>query len=166
MVAESDLAEVRSWVALRRLQHRYADVVTRRAWSELGEVLAPECVLVLDLADRQLEFTGPAEIADFIAAQLEQFSFFEFVIGNTVMEIDAQDGRARARMWMKEVRQAVADGRASSIHGLYHDDFERDPDGRWWFVHRRYRSRARPADGTTGADLDVFPLVTEPLDLS
>jgi len=150
--------ETIAYIAIRRLQNRYADIVTRRVWPELHEVMRASCVVTVDVVDRQIEFDGPGAIGDFIGTQLEQYDFFEFVILNTVMEIDADQGEASARMYIQEARQNVADGRRSDSFGVYHDRFERDESGRWWFARRHYRSYARtnPADSST--DLTVFEL--------
>ncbi len=137
------LAETVEYVAVRRVQDRYADVVTRRAWAELHEIMQPGCTLSLDLGDRQLSFDGPGAIGEFIGGQLEQFSFFEFVILNTVVELDLDAGVARSRMFMQELRQNVSDGRRTNAFGVYHDRFEQDADGRWWFARRRYASFSR-----------------------
>lgn len=163
---ENELAETIAYTAIRRLQNRYADIVTRRAWPELHEVMVPDCPITVDLLDRAIELDGPQGIGDFIGGQLEQFDFFEFVILNTVMEIDAPAGTARARMYIQEARQNRSDGHRSDTFGVYHDRFVRDADRRWWFARRRYRSYARtspvPVEQTNEhtADLVVFDLAT------
>jgi hypothetical protein len=160
-----EVAEMVAWVALRRLQSRYADIVTRRAWPELAGIMRPDCVITVDVVDRALEFHGPGAIGDFIGTQLEQFDFFEFVILNTVIDIDPTAGTATARMYMQEARQDVADGRRSDTYGVYHDRFARDADGRWWFARRRYRSYARTdTSAEAGRDLVVFDLPELDLD--
>ena len=108
--------------------------------------------------DRRIEFGDPDEIGGFIGTQLEQFDFFEFVILNTVLEIDAAAGTAAARMYIQEARQNRSDGRRSDTFGVYHDSFDRDPDGRWWFRRRRYRSYARTDPTGADTDLTVFDL--------
>jgi hypothetical protein len=161
---ESVVDEVVAFTQVGRLQAAYADVVTRRAWPELHDLMRPDCVITVNLVDRAIDFNGPQAIGDFIAGQLEQFDFFEFVILNTVMDIDAQAGVAAARMYMQEARQTTDEGRRSDTFGVYHDRFERDDDGRWWFARRFYQSYARtnPADAAT--DLVVFDVPT--LDLA
>ncbi len=162
MIDDHRLAAALDELDVRRLQARYADVVTRRAWSELHDLMRADCRLELDLGDRQLAFAGPAAIGDFIGGQLEQFSFFEFVVLNAVIEVDTGAGVARARMYMQELRQGVADGRRSTTYGVYHDRFERHDD-RWWFARRRYGSYSRTAAPGSPHDQDVFPLPEIPL---
>jgi hypothetical protein len=161
--ADSEIAEMAAYVALRRLQSRYADIVTRRSWGELAEIMRRDCSVVVDTLDRQFTFVGPDETGDFIARQLEQFSFFEFVVLNTVMDIDVEAGRAGARMYMQEMRQAVSDGRRTDAYGVYHDRLERDAAGRWWFANRNYRSYSRTAEPGSSQDQEVFPLPEVPL---
>lgn len=147
-----------SYIALRRLQNRYADIVTRRAWPELAEIFRPDCRLDLDLGDRVATYTGPAEIGTFIGNAISGFSFFQFVILNTVIEIDDPACVAAARMYMHELRVGREDGRRTDAYGVYHDRFERDGGGRWWFARRRYASFSRTAPQGAAEDQVVFPL--------
>jgi small nuclear ribonucleoprotein (snRNP)-like protein len=140
------------------LQNSYADIVTRRAWAELHNIMRPDCLVTVNTLKDSYEFDGPAAIGNFISGQLEQFSFFEFVVLNTVMEIDVDAGTAGARMYMQELRQGVSDGRRTNAYGVYHDRFERDAEGRWWFARRRYQSFARTAEPGSAGELDVFEL--------
>jgi hypothetical protein len=166
MSTSDEIAEAVAYTQLRRLQSRYADIVTRRAWPELSEIMRADCVITVNLVDDEIHFHGPQEIGDFIGGQLQQFDFFEFVILNTVMDIDVAAGAASARMYMQEARQNLTDGVRSDTFGVYHDRFERDDDG-WWFARRRYQSYARTNGGERAegdADLTVFPLPEIALD--
>ena len=154
----SFLSEAAQYISVRRLQNRYADIVTRRAWPELGEIFLPDCRLELDLVDRSDTFTGPQEVGDFIATAIEGFSFFEFVILNTVVEIDLDVSRAAARTYIQELRVERASGRRTNAYGVYHDLFKRDEGGRWWFSRRRYGSFSRTAPAESTEDQLVFPL--------
>ena len=151
-----DLAETVAYVALRRLQNSYADIVTRQAWDELAGIVRADCPVVLDVRREQFTMTGPGELGEFIARQIERFELFHFVVLNTVMRIDADRGTAGARLYMHEIRQNVSDGRRTDAYGVNHDRFERDSDGRWWFARRHYRSFARTAEPRVAADCDVF----------
>ena len=152
------MAEGLAYLALQRLVSRYADVVTRRAWEELADIVRTDCPIVVDVRHTKFEFTGPTEYGQFIARQLERFSLFEFVLLNTVLRIDTERGVAAARVYMQEIRQNVSDGRRTDAYGVYHDRLERGDDGRWWFAHRHYRSFARTAEPRIDADFDVFSL--------
>lgn len=129
------------WVAITRLQQRYADVANRRAWSELHDLFLPEAVVHLDLVTREpFDLAGPGALGEFIGGSLERFEFFEFVILNTVIDIDGD--AATARMFMSELRRDVGTHHPSQIFGLYRDRYVRAPDG-WRFAERHYRSIAR-----------------------
>jgi hypothetical protein len=154
---EERLAEALDYLDIRRLQNRYADIVTRRAWPELHEIMRPGCKLELDLGDNQMVFNGPQEIGDFIGEQLEAFEFFEFVILNTVIDVDVEAGVAGGRMYMQELRQNVSDGRRTNAYGVYHDRFERH-DGSWWLARRRYGSFSRTIAPGPEHEQVVFPL--------
>ena len=160
----SDMAEALAYLELQRVQSRYADVVTRRAWEELADLVRPDCPIVVDVRHTKFEFTGPTEYGQFIARQIERFSFFQFVLLNTVLRIDTDRGVAAARVYMQEVRQNVSDGRRTDAYGVYHDRLERGNDGRWWFARRHYRSFARTAEPRIDADFDVFDLPIIPLE--
>lgn len=161
---DSDLAETVAYAALRRLQNRYADVVTRRAWGELADFVRAECPIVVDARPQCFELTGPVELGQFIGRQLERFEFFQFVVLNTVMRIDLAGGGAAARTYIHEIRQNISDRCRSDAYGVYHDRFERDGAGRWWFAKRHYRSFARTAEPGIDTDLDVFTLPVIPLE--
>lgn len=150
--------DARDYIALRRIQNRYADIVTRRAWEELRQIFQPDCRLELDLGDRSAVYTGPQSIGDFIGNAISGFSFFQFVILNTVFEIDIAAGRAAGRMYIQELRQDAASGRRTNAFGVYHDRFTRDEQGRWWFARRRYASFSRTAPPEADVDQVVFEL--------
>jgi hypothetical protein len=147
--------ETDDYVALRRLQNAYADVVTRRAWPELRDLFLPDALIEVDSrGGAVLRFEGPDQLGDFIGTSLERFDFFEFVILNTRIELGVagDDDRADGRMYMCELRTDRDDGRWTIAFGVYHDRYARDDD-RWRFAHRRYHTLGR-----TGAtrDLDAF----------
>jgi SnoaL-like protein len=151
------VTDTEDYVAIRRLQNAYADVVTRRAWPELAELFRPEAPIDIDTRrpDGAYHLVGPAALGEFVAGALEQFEFFEFVILNTRIELNAGGAfdRADGRVYMSEIRTDAGTGRWNVSFGVYHDCYELE-DGRWWFARRRYHSLGR-----TGAtkDLDAFP---------
>ena len=113
-----------TWV--RRLQHAYADVVNRRAWSEMDHSSSPTPLLPWTSAPATpLLLTGGPEVGEFIRNAIEQFEFFEFVILNA--HIDFPDGAgagiAVSRLFMSEVRQDRDGGRWTTVYGVYHDRY-------------------------------------------
>jgi hypothetical protein len=145
--------ETIDYTAVRRLQDSYADIVTRRAWSELEEIMRPNAPIILDTRTRPLmTFTGPVEIGNFIRDSIAHFSFFEFSILNSHVMLRQDDNAnvAAARMYICEIRCDGTTGEWTRAYGIYHDRYER-LDGQWWFAARRYHSLAREPESA------VFP---------
>jgi SnoaL-like protein len=131
-----------AYVAITRLQAAYADVVTRRAWSELESLFLPDAPIHIDTVTRPAtELRGAHALGEFISAALTRFDFFEFVILNTVVDI-IDERSARGRVYIEEIRHEAETDAWSHAFGLYQDSYTR-PDGRWQFAARRYRSLAR-----------------------
>lgn len=139
-----------AYIAITRMQADYADIVSRRAWSELDAIFEPDAKIHLDLITQGMDFTGPGEIGSFIAGSIEQFEFFQFVILNSVVRVQ-DESNATGRMYMSELRQHGASGGWSTIHGVYHDTYRKDAAGNWRFAARDYQSLAR-----TGRS-EIFP---------
>jgi hypothetical protein len=151
----SGRSETDDVVALARLQSRYADVVTRRAWDELGDIFRPDATVVVDTVTSPARtLVGPREFGAFVARAVERFDHFTFVILNAVVDVGAggDPDAAEGRMFMCEIRHDTARDEWTYAHGVYSDRY-RYVDGRWWFAGRRYRSMAR-----TGPDAAVLGL--------
>ena len=147
--------DTEAYVALTRLQAAYADVVSRRAWAELEPLFVPAAPIHVDTVTRPvIELMGAGELGAFIATSIEKFEFFEFVILNTVIDVNA-NASASGRLWMVELRQERETGQWSNAFGVYHDDYVVQ-DGRWCFAERRYQSLARKV-GSERADVFPFP---------
>jgi SnoaL-like domain len=147
-------------VALWRLQSRYADVVTRRAWPELHDLFLPDTTVHIDtVTSPSRSIVGPEAFGSFVGAAIERFDHFAFVILNTVVDVDEAGTGATGRIFMCEIRHDTATDTWQNAHGVYTDRYvfvEDDGAGRpggWRFAERRYRSMAR-----TGPDGVVFGL--------
>lgn len=155
---EHDVAAIQAtmdYIAIRRAQDAYADIVSRRAWRELHEIFDPKVRLTIDLHDQKpIVLDGPDAIGSWIGTAIERFDFFQFVIlGTRVFEhLDGDPDAAFARMYMSELRRERSSERFTIAYGLYQDNFKRI-DGKWKFVARSYRTMAR-----TAPDLNVFPM--------
>lgn len=143
------------YVSITRLYAAYADVVTRRAWDELGPLFVPDVPIHVDRVNAPaLEFHGATEFGEFVARSIERFDFFEFVILNTVVRFRSA-GTAGGRLYMVELRQDRETGEWSNAFGVYHDDLT-VVGGRWCFASRRYQSLARKM-GPGRAEVFPFP---------
>ena len=142
-------------VALWRLQSRYADVVTRRAWSELHDLFLPDTVVHIDTVTAPVrELVGPEAFGSFVGAAIERFDHFTFVILNTVVDVDEAALTATGRIFMCEIRHDAATDTWQNAHGVYSDRYVFVEGGAGWcFAERSYRSLAR-----TGPDGVVFGL--------
>ena len=153
-----ELQDAVDYVAITRLQNAYADAVTRRAWSEFDAMfLAGAPVRVDTVTNPVIELAGPKEVGDFIGDAVERFEFFEFVPLSTRVElrVAGDADRATARLYICELRQDAASGRATQAFGVYQDEYRR-VDGRWWFARRDYQSLARSGRG------EVFAFPADP----
>ena len=87
-VVGRSIEETVDYVAVVRLQRQYADIVDRRAWAELVDVFSPDVTIDLDLVTRPpLHLEGPDAYAAFVGPAIARFSFFEFVVLNTHVEL-------------------------------------------------------------------------------
>jgi hypothetical protein len=144
--------------AVQRLQAAYADVVSRRAWTELGRLFLPDVAIEVDtVTSPSRSFVGAADFIDFVSAACERFDHFQFVILNSV--VDVSGDTATSRIFMCEIRHHAAENEWSTAYGLYADRY-RKVDGVWWFAERNYRSLARtgPQAGTFGLPGDLPPI--------
>jgi hypothetical protein len=145
--------ETIDYVAITRVQARYADVVNRRAWPELGELFTADAPIRVDTVTAPAhDFVGPVALGEFIGGAIERFDFFEFVILNTVVDVGGDDDPdvATGRVFMCELRRERESGRFTTAFGVYHDRYVRT-DGRWRFARRDYQSLARSGRA------EVFP---------
>jgi len=150
--------EALAYISVCRLQAAYADAVTRRAWSDLGELFLPDAPVQVDTVTSTLiEVVGAEGIGGFISGAIERFEFFELVILNVhvVRAADAGPDELRSRSFTCELRQELASGQWTNAFGVYHDELRR-VDGRWRYAGRRYQSLAR-----TGRS-EVFPMPAPP----
>ena len=139
---------------LQRLNAAYADVVSRRAWSELSRLFVADITIEVDtVSSPARSLTGPAEFIAFVSQACERFDHFQFVVLNSVVEVAGES--ATGRTFMCEIRHHTSEDAWSTAYGLYQDRY-RKIDGTWWFADRRYRSLAR-----TGPQLGIFGLPAE-----
>ncbi len=156
--------ELAHYVAIRRLQAAYADVVSRRAWPELEPLFTDDCDIVVDRRSLDpLVLHGARELGEFVARAIARFEFFEFTVLNAVVDVDPAGAVARGRLWMCELRQGGGgeEPRAWSMdYGVYHDEYARGADGRWRFARRRYHSLARRLGLEPAREVFPFPVLT------
>jgi hypothetical protein len=157
-----EAADYIDYIAIRRVQSAYADIVSRRAWPELATIFLPDTEVEIDkMSGEPLRLVGPTAVGEFIGGAIAGFDFFQFVVLNTVIDIGRDGGQdvgsdgdpdvATTRMYMNELRREAESGRFTVVYGLYQDRMRR-VGGRWWFAQRKYQTLARSAH-----EFDVFP---------
>ncbi len=88
--------ETIDYVAITRLQSAYADVVNRRAWPGLVDLFEPGAEIRVDtVTNPPIILAGPVELGEFISKAISRFSFFEFVILNSRVQVDRSSGAER-----------------------------------------------------------------------
>jgi hypothetical protein len=141
VIQEHDPQATAALVAVQRLQAAYGDAVTRRAWDEVVALFEPDATVHIDTRSREpFTLEGAGVIAGFVEQSLDQFTFFEFTILNSVVELGGA-GEATGRVHLCEVRRHH-DGTWTQAYGLYQDRYRRR-DGAWRIAARRYSSLAR-----------------------
>jgi hypothetical protein len=159
-VSDQRCDDTRDVVALLRLQSAYADVVTRRAWDELPTLFTPDIDIEIDTVTGAVRrCSGASEFTDFVSTAVARFDHFQFVILNSVVDIDESGDAASGRIFMCEIRHVAEADEWSTAYGLYQDRYQRIDAG-WWITARRYRSLARTGTnaGVFGIPADLPPL--------
>src|SRR5690606_28713742 len=76
-------------LAIARLQRAYADISTRKAWSEFAALATPDARFSFDTRSGEpIEVVGTDQFAAFGAAATDRFAFYEYVPLNFVADID------------------------------------------------------------------------------
>jgi hypothetical protein len=145
------------YLAITRLIGRYADIATRKAWSEFAPLALPDARFSFDTKDGVVEVMGAEAFGEFGAKSLEGFTFYEYIPLNAVVKVDGPDA-ARGRAYSFEVGEDRATGNWATYYGFYHDDYVRT-DGEWRFASRHYQALARRVND----QLDWSPLRDRPL---
>ena len=140
------------YLAITRLLGRYADIATRKAWSEFAPLAVPDARFTFDTKNGVIEVVGPDAFGEFGAKSLDGFTFYEYIPLNVVVKVDSPDA-ARGRVYSFEVGEDRETGSWGTFYGLYHDDYVKS-EGEWRFASRHYQALARRA----GEHLDWFPL--------
>ena len=140
------------FLAVTRLLGAYADIATRKAWSEFPPLVAPDARFTFDTKSGVVEVVGAEAFVQFGAKSLEGFTFYEYIPLNVVVKADS-DTTARGRVYSFEVGEDRESGAWLTFYGLYDDDYVQ-VEGEWRFASRHYQALAR----RTNDQLDWFPL--------
>jgi hypothetical protein len=145
--------EALAYIAIAQLQGRYADISTRRAWSELAAVAIPSARFSFDTRHGLYEIEGAAAFAEAGAQLADRFTFNNFIPTNFVVTF-APDGTAHGRSYCLEAAQERESGEWIEHFGMYEDEYALF-EGEWRFSRRHYRTLARR---TAAGPAEIFPL--------
>lgn len=125
-------------LAITRIQGRYADIATRRAWAELADLTLSDARFSFELpTGHVLELVGPGALADFGARATARFSFYEYVPLNTVATV-VNETTAAGRSYSLEIGVDATSGAWTEFYGRYDDEYARTGRG-WQFARRAFR---------------------------
>ena len=140
--------DAQTHLAISRLQGRYADIVTRMAWTEMADIVSPSATFSFDLrSGPPIELVGLEALVAFGTRACEQFTFYLYQPLNTVLT-EADEVRATGRSYALEVGEDRTSGAWVEFYGLYHDEYRLSAGG-WRFERRRFQTLARRVNGAT-----------------
>ncbi|MFJ9850503.1 nuclear transport factor 2 family protein [Streptomyces sp. NPDC101150] len=131
----SDLETIADRVEIEALRGEFTDAVMMRDYDRLASLFAADGVW--RIPEAHVEFTGPQEIRAGIERLQRQWEYFVQTThpGAIQLEGDTASGRA----YIQELGR-MRDGKSGSNSSLYHDRYQRTPDG-WKFTERVYEVR-------------------------
>src|SRR5262245_11377143 len=96
-MADDDLV----YLAITRLLGAYADIATRKAWSDFAPLAAPDARFTFDTKNGTFEVVGAEAFGELGAQSLEGFTFYEYIPLNVVVQVDTAS-TARGRVYSFE----------------------------------------------------------------
>ena len=128
------LQEISDRLELQDLVTQYADIIDRKAFSELNTIFTDDAII-------DYEATGALKcsVKEMIAFLTEAMSLFpnhQHLVSNTHFKVDGDTATGRV-MCFNPMEMAVEDGTQTFILGIWYvDEFARI-NGRWLFTSRR-----------------------------
>jgi ketosteroid isomerase-like protein len=141
----TDFQAIADRVEIEALRGEYSDAVMMRDYGRVGELFTPDGVL--RMPNIPVELTGLDEIRAWGDRVPAVISFF---VQNTHAGTIRLDGdTASGRAYMFELI-GLRDGKAELNYAIYHDRYQRTPDG-WRFTERVYEVRYHDTTPLTGS---------------
>jgi hypothetical protein len=137
--------EPQAHLAVTQLHAAYADIATRRAWDELGDIVTSDARFTFDLGGRPpVELVGPEALGQFGSRATGSFGFYSYQPLNAVLT-RVGDGEATGRSYALEVALVRPGNTWLEVYGAYDDAYVAH-HGRWLFTDRSFRTLARRLD--------------------
>jgi hypothetical protein len=124
---------VRDRLDIIELHHRYAWALDHRDWKLLEACFTPDGGV--DYGDLGGELHGAPEIAAFCRQALEGLDASQHLIGNTMIELDADRATSTCYFQAQHVFGGAVGGDTYIVAGTYSDVLAREEDG-WRIAHR------------------------------
>jgi ketosteroid isomerase-like protein len=152
----SDFQAIADRVEIDALRAEFTDAVMMRDYDRVGRLFTPDGTL--RMPNIPVELTGLDEIRAFGERVPAIVSYF---IQNTHPGPIQLDGdTASGRAYMFELI-GLRDGQSELNYAIYHDRYQRTPDG-WRFTDRRYEVRYHDSAPHTGTAPQTAPHATVP----
>ncbi|MEV6739271.1 nuclear transport factor 2 family protein [Streptomyces sp. NPDC051104] len=140
----SDFQAIADRVEIEALRGEFTDAVMMRDYDRVASLFTPDGVW--RMPGIPAEMTGQEQIR---AWGRRVPDFVDFLVQNTHPGLIQLDGdTASGRAYMSEVGRG-RDGRSGVNHAIYHDRYQRTPDG-WKFTERVYEIRYLDDSPLTG----------------
>ncbi|GHK02868.1 nuclear transport factor 2 family protein [Streptomyces sp. NPDC003753] len=141
----SDFQAIADRVEIEALRGEFTDAVMMRDYDRVASLFTPDGVW--RMPDIPAEMTGQEQIRAWGRRVPE---FVDFLVQNTHPGLIRLDGdTASGRAYMSEVGRG-RDGRSGVNYAIYHDRYQRTPDG-WKFTERVYEIRYLDESPLTGS---------------
>ena len=141
----SDFQAIADRVEIEALRGEFTDAVMMRDYDRVASLFTPDGVW--RMPDIPAEMTGQEQIRAWGRRVPE---FVDFLVQNTHPGLIQLEGdTASGRAYMSEVGRG-RDGRSGVNYAIYHDRYQRTPDG-WKFTERVYEIRYLDESPLTGS---------------
>lgn len=132
-------------IEIEALRGEFTDALMMRDYDRFASLFTPEGVWQMPYVD--VEFVGGEEIRAGIEQMQGLWDYFVQTVHSGVIQL--QGGTAVGRAYIFEFGR-FRDGRSELNHSLYHDRYQRTPDG-WKFAERVYEVRYLDSTPLTGS---------------
>ena len=131
----TDLQAIADRVEIEALRGEFTDAAMMRDRARLASLFTPDGVL--RMPNIPVELTGQEDIRAGGERLQDQWEFFVQTTHPGTIQLDGDTASGRA--YMQELAR-TRDGRQGLNYAIYHDRYERTPDG-WKFTERVYEVR-------------------------
>jgi len=141
----TDLQAIADRVEIEALRGEYTDAAMMRDYDRMASLFTPDGAL--RMPNVPVELVGQEQIRGW-GERVP--GFVEFLVQNTHAGVIRLDGDAASgRAYMSELIR-LRDGRSQVNYAIYHDRYQRTPDG-WKFTERVYEVRYLDETPLTGS---------------